>query len=76
MIEMPSQEIAYSKILQRLPIGPYHVSTKLITADGQARALNTAQGFNSAAGPTIDVYWQCSPQWENTREDPALYVRD
>jgi hypothetical protein len=76
VIEMPSQEIAYSKILQRLPIGPYHVTTKLITADGQTRALNTAQGFNSAAGPTIDVYWQCSPQWENTREDPALYVRD
>jgi hypothetical protein len=75
-LETSTNDTVYSQTFQRLPIGPYHVTVRLLTTDGQAKVLNTCQGFGNPYGTTIDVFWQSKRDYDYDRDDPALYVRE
>lgn len=75
-IDIDISELDYGSRPRKIPLGFYQLTATLIGKDGSKQALQCSRTFGGEYANSVDIFWECSRDDQETRVDPAIYVKD
>jgi hypothetical protein len=75
-IDIVVADLDYGTRLGKIAVGAYRVTASLQEKNGTKLALQCARSFDGKYDNAVDIFWECSRDDQETRADPAIYLKE